>query len=170
MQKIKHFYTHAQSITKIAIRYLKERPKSQLLIISIAFAMLILLALTSLVSSHTNNKNNKIAIVDTHKIISDFTNSISDNSHITDHQKIALVKHFGAIYPKLLEKYANSHHALILDKAVILQAPSNMSDITVLIEKAVAKNSVQYLKTPLIKNNAANLSSNMDESDDTQSN
>src|SRR3990167_8482248 len=132
MRKIKHLYARIRSITKIAIQYLNEKQKSQLLIFSITFAMLILLAYTSLVTSHANNKIN---IVDTHKIIADFTNSISENSHITDHQKISLVKHFGVIYPLLLKKYADSHQTLILDKAVILQAPKNIIDITEMVEK-----------------------------------
>ena len=164
MQKIKHLYIRTKSITKVATGYLKKRPKSQLMSFSIALATLILLALTILVS-HGNN--NKIAIVDTHKIISDFTNSISENAHITDHQKIALVKHFGVIYPSLLSQYSNAQHALILDKAVILQAPDHIADITPYIEKKVAENSVHYLKS-LPANNDSDNTENTGEKDDAQ--
>lgn len=108
-----------------------------------------LLLLTQLLSTHDNKPKNKtnpgIVIISTKNIVSDFTNSLSKNSSLSDDQKIMLVKKFDTIYPIVLESYANKNNVLILDQDLAIQAPNSIKNITPDIENQIQTLSIKVL-------------------------
>lgn len=144
-----------KKITEVVLKYFKNIKKSQpLLLKTITFSVLILLALNIVFLFFQNHKQS-IELVNTKKIIADFTNSVA-NAHINSDQKIALVKNFNVIYPKLLDQYANQHHVIIFDNLMILAEPNTTVNVTSIIEKKLSEKSIRYLKNNLSSNKKYN--------------
>lgn len=145
-----------KKITEVVLKYFKNIKKSQPpLLKTITFSVLILLALNIVFLFFQNHKQS-IELVDTKKIIADFTNSVA-NAHINSDQKISLVKNFNVIYPKLLNQYANQHDVIIFDKLMVLAAPNTTVNVTSIIEKKLSEKSIQYLKNNLSSNKKYNV-------------
>lgn len=93
-------------------------------------------------------------IVDTKKIAADFSKSLSENNHLSDDEKVALVKKFDDIYPVVLKKYADKHNVIIFDKSTPLQTAESTLDITKAIENKMAD---IYLRLPRNKKEITNM-------------
>jgi len=124
---------------------------TQIVIVSIvAFMFLLVMPLFGIIflENHTEKGELFSVIVDTKKIAADFSKSLSENKHLSDDEKVALVKKFDEIYPIVLKKYADKHKVIIFDKSIPIQTAESTLDITKAIENKIAD---VYLSLPRSK-------------------
>ena len=114
---------------------------SQIVILLIAAFMFILFMPIfglAFLENHTEKGEIFSVIVDTKKIATDFSKSLSENKHLSDDEKVALVKKFDEIYPSVLKKYADQHNVIIFDKSTPVETSESTLDITNAIENKMA--------------------------------
>ena len=114
--------------------------------ISLCLCLMLMLFVHIIDCKIEKNSNLQIVTINTKRIVSDFTNSLSQNTHLSDDQKIMLIKQFDTNYPTLIKNYANHNNVLIIDNGVAIQTPNSIKNITPLIEKQIQIMGLQALK------------------------
>lgn len=116
-----------------------------LLIVALMFILFMPLFGLTFLENHTEKGELFSVIVDTKKIATDFSTSLSENTHLSADEKVALVKKFDEVYPSVLKKYADKHNVIIFDKSTPIQTSESTLDITKAIENKMAN---IYLSLP----------------------
>ena len=132
--------------TKKLFAFIQNSKRIKLTLI-FSFLCLMFIFFAYVIGCKIENKSNpSVVIVSTKRIVSDFTKSLSQNTHLSDDQKIMLVKQFDTIYPGLIKDYANHNNVLIIDDGLAIQTPNSIKNITVLIEKQIQIMTLSTLK------------------------